>query len=254
MKVQNFTYLLNNPQTIDSTQTEELKNVINTFPYFQSARALYLNGLKKQDSFKYNQTLKTTAAYTTDRSILFDFITSSFFNDTTVKSKLTEQTILEEIDVIDAEIVKTLHQKITKVYIVQKKKSPLEVLDIGKPLNFNSNESHSFSEWLQIGLIKPIQREKLKIKKTFKFDLIDKFIASNPKIKPVKDIDSKQIIIEQPATDYDSLMTETLAKVYLEQKKYENAIKAYRILSLKYPEKSSFFANRIKAIKLLDKK
>jgi len=42
MKVQNFTYLLNNPQTIDSTQTEELKNVINTFPYFQSARALIL--------------------------------------------------------------------------------------------------------------------------------------------------------------------------------------------------------------------
>ena len=49
-------------------------------------------------------------------------------------------------------------------------------------------------------------------------------------------------------------MTETLAKVYLEQKKYVNAIKAYRILSLKYPEKSSFFATQIKAIKLLDKK
>ena len=48
-------------------------------------------------------------------------------------------------------------------------------------------------------------------------------------------------------------MTETLAKVYLEQKKYENAIKAYRILILKYPEKSGFFADRIKAIKNLQK-
>ena len=43
-------------------------------------------------------------------------------------------------------------------------------------------------------------------------------------------------------------MTETLAKVYLEQKKYKKALQAYRILSLKYPEKSGFFADRIKAV------
>mgnify|MGYP000742621595 FL=1 len=76
----------------------------------------------------------------------------------------------------------------------------------------------------------------------------------NPKIKPVKNKEVNSPIVKQESTDYDSLMTETLAQVYIEQKKYENAIKAYRILSLKYPEKSSFFANRIKAIKLLDKK
>ena len=49
-------------------------------------------------------------------------------------------------------------------------------------------------------------------------------------------------------------MTETLAKVYLEQKKFSKAIKAYEILSLKYPEKSGFFADQIKAIQvILDK-
>ncbi len=48
-------------------------------------------------------------------------------------------------------------------------------------------------------------------------------------------------------------MTETLAKLYLEQKKYKKAIQAYKILSLKYPEKSSFFADRIKAVKQLQK-
>jgi len=46
-------------------------------------------------------------------------------------------------------------------------------------------------------------------------------------------------------------MTETLARIYLEQKNYDKAIQSYRILSLKYPEKSSFFANQIKAIKEL---
>jgi hypothetical protein len=48
-----------------------------------------------------------------------------------------------------------------------------------------------------------------------------------------------------------SIMTETLAQIYLEQKKYTKAIQAYEILILKYPEKSSFFADRIKNIKIL---
>jgi hypothetical protein len=56
-------------------ETADLKAIIDTFPYFQSARALYLKGLKNQDSFKYNNELKITAAYTTDRTVLFDFIT-----------------------------------------------------------------------------------------------------------------------------------------------------------------------------------
>jgi hypothetical protein len=48
-------------------------------------------------------------------------------------------------------------------------------------------------------------------------------------------------------------MTETLAHVYLEQKKYTKAITAFRILSLKYPKKSSFFANQIEEIENLQK-
>ena len=46
-------------------------------------------------------------------------------------------------------------------------------------------------------------------------------------------------------------MTETLARIYLEQKKYTKAIKSYEILSLKYPEKSGFFADQIKAIQVI---
>ena len=40
-------------------------------------------------------------------------------------------------------------------------------------------------------------------------------------------------------------MTETLAELYIEQKKFKEALKAYEILSLKYPEKISLFANQI---------
>mgnify|MGYP003965023165 FL=1 len=46
----------------------------------------------------------------------------------------------------------------------------------------------------------------------------------------------------------EALMTETLAKVYLQQKNFKKALQAYHILSLKYPEKSGFFADQIRAI------
>ena len=46
-------------------------------------------------------------------------------------------------------------------------------------------------------------------------------------------------------------MTETLAKILVQQKKYNKAVKAYKILSLKYPEKNTFFASQINEIKRL---
>ena len=47
----------------------------------------------------------------------------------------------------------------------------------------------------------------------------------------------------------DELVTETLANIYEEQGKTDKAIRTYARLSLKFPEKSLFFAARIKALK-----
>jgi len=82
-------------------------------------------------------------------------------------------------------------------------------------------------------------------------ELIDKFIETNPKIAPVRNVTPTPINIEKTQQDNSMLMTETLARVYLEQKKYSKAIQAYEILILKYPEKSVFFADRISDIKII---
>ena len=81
--------------------------------------------------------------------------------------------------------------------------------------------------------------------------LIDRFIAENPKIFPSEGKPSEVDIKQSLKLDKKELMTETLARVYLEQGKYKKAIQAYRILSLKYPKKSSFFADQIKAVEKL---
>ena len=45
MNNKDFTYLLQNPEVVTPAQTEGVKSIINQFPYFQSARAIYLKGL-----------------------------------------------------------------------------------------------------------------------------------------------------------------------------------------------------------------
>ncbi|MCK3685909.1 tetratricopeptide repeat protein [Maribellus sp. YY47] len=58
-------------------------------------------------------------------------------------------------------------------------------------------------------------------------------------------------ILEKSVIENDELVTETLANIYFHQKNYEKAIKAFKKLSLKYPEKNIYFASRIKEIEVI---
>tara|TARA_B100000674_G_C37959706_1_gene971379 strand:+ start:256 stop:780 length:525 start_codon:yes stop_codon:yes gene_type:complete len=86
----------------------------------------------------------------------------------------------------------------------------------------NKHREYSFEEWLK----NSSKKKHVKITKSF--------IAQN---------------VEKSVKNDLNLTTETLAKIYTDQGHYERAIQAYEVLCLKYPKKSSFFANRIKDIK-----
>ena len=100
MNTEQFHNILQHPKALSEVETQELKQIVNEFPYFQAARALYLKKLKQEDSFKYNHNLKVTAAYTTDRSILFDFITSTEFNQNSISEFIKQNTLrLKDVEV-----------------------------------------------------------------------------------------------------------------------------------------------------------
>jgi hypothetical protein len=245
-----FIEILDKKHKIQQLETVELNVVVDKFPYFQSARSLYLKGLKNQDSFKYNNELKITAAFTTDRTVLFDFITSKDFNTQQEDQAETKEQI-SEITTLETSISKIVKKPTIEI---QENLNKIETtLEIGKPIAFSTTENYSFNQWLQLGAKKPIIRTvKASIKTDKKEVIIETFIKNNPKIEPLPKGKDLSVTISKNKQDA-SLMTETLAKVYLEQKKYENAIQAYRILSLKYPEKSGFFADQIKRIQILQK-
>src|SRR5690606_29141132 len=121
-------------------------------------------------------------AYTTDRSILFEFITSAEFKQHTVAKKIATQIANEQlypIEVIAEEVIirndkttldfnqvdadavidpelfqpKTPEERTEERQPINKQqdsKSPSETLELGKPLDFNSSETRSFVEWLQL--------------------------------------------------------------------------------------------------------
>ncbi len=264
MNLIEFNEILSQPDQIKKGQIEDLQEITEQYPYFQVAHYLHLKGLKKRHSFKYNDHLKITAAYTTDRALLFDNITSDNLDIHAAPVDL----IPKEGDQLPEKNDKTIELSASVKEDASKDTSPEEILKVGQPLDFKSDETFSFREWLQLSSydpidrsspaqlddIKPSKKESISPSKAGgDMDLIDKFIASSPKINPSL-YDSYTDVGMDSVQENESLMTETLAHVYVEQKKYKKAITAFTILSLKYPEKSSFFAHQIQAIKKLQEK
>lgn len=364
MNTKDFLKILKVPAQLQSEQILDIENVIHSFPYFQAARVLYLKGLKNQNSFRYNNSLKTTAIHTTNRSVLFHFITSDTFHDSFSKNQ--ESKIIEKIESIDKTVIENLNKENnllenkntkelsfeidarnveyideTSIETLQKEvalntqKEELKILkekekkgkiqdtqysnysksdglsfemdskeavqpvdnvetspvidssdsnaqrirfeliqeefskskpvvsqseetaisvdlDKGKPIHFNKDDTFSFNEWLQLSSLTPIDRTSKEIVLRDKNRaLIDEFIYTNPKIKPSKLAGFTVNFNQVEEIESDVVMTETLARVYTNQKKYNSAIKAYEVLSLKFPEKSSFFADQIKMLENL---
>ena len=112
----------------------------------------------------------------------------------------------------------------------------------------------TFIDWIKYSEGKSNSGIDAKIPLGNKIKLIDDFIDKNPSISRVdKNQEITDIELENVFSP-EELMTETLAKVFLKQKKYGKALKAYRILSLKYPEKNAFFAVQINKIKEIQDK
>ena len=230
MNTERIISLIKNPHLINKKDVIFLEDISIKHPSFSISHVLLTKGLLNTESVRYNQKLKKAALYSLDRKQLFRLISQDVKNEEIVK----ENDLIEVIKVEE------------EVIITQK-----EELKIGQPLEFDETEEYSFSEWLALTKVQKINREETEDKP----DLINNFIKKSPTIEVEKNKffspteTAKSSIIEN-----EELVTETLARVYLEQEHFEKAIEAYKKLSLKYPKKSSFFADQINLIKDLKKK
>ena len=214
MNKKNFIKILQQPEKLSKKELLFLQEISDEFPYFQPSRAIYLKSLAENEDIKFKKHLKSTAIYSRDRKILFDFIKNIqnqndkvFFNKNEITSALVENKISDSIEI---------------------------------------SEQNSFVDWLKLSNLKPIDRSK-------EIQAVDKFISKKPKIRIEANETQSDNDKNDDLANQSGFMTETLAKLYLNQKNYEKAIQSYKILILKFPEKNSYFADQIKKIKKLKK-
>ena len=154
-------------------------------------------------------------------------------------SKLLMLLILKNNDVI--EYYKKLNefsiQFIDRKFLkktIEDRRSNNEIKEVFEDIEIiNSPNENSFLDWI------------LKTKSIKNQDILD----SESRWQELNLSNLKVSSKSQKKITREDYMTETLAKVYVKQEKYKEAMKAYKILSLKYPEKISLFANQIKDLK-----
>ncbi|SMC51458.1 hypothetical protein [Moheibacter sediminis] len=243
-------HLINKPFEVQLSDVALLQDEIDKYPYFATLRSLLLFGLKEFEHESYNTELKKTSIYSPSRVALYHYLqrekqTTEVFEEVEPISEAETIETPAETAQISEEIIKT------KEELVQAEETEtIEVQPEIETIPVSTHQEMTFSQWLHISETKT---EEKPTEKDIKFQLIDEFIEKSPKISPVKiSTEISQLVVKNDnPSEYSDLMTETLAQIYTQQKKFDKAIRAYKILSLKYPEKSIFFADRINEIENL---
>lgn len=106
----------------------------------------------------------------------------------------------------------------------------------------------SFSEWLKLSN-QGHQLHNNAAPKNKQAAIIDAFIQSEPRIMPGKAANYPTVNLAWESEEDDEIVSETLAKIFTQQGNFSKALIMYEKLSLKFPEKSAYFAPLIENLK-----
>jgi hypothetical protein len=324
-----FRKYLENPDNLDSSSLKRIEEWMDSYPFFQSAYLLHIKNLQNLHGQVEEEILHQTAAFVTDRKVLYYLLHRIPGADKRSKSEpagfepikygkeikdslkeniasiITQQRYTFDLDTGDEiELTPGLAIDIRKEYgkdieldhldfslHESRTKSNEELFELtssNHTVNLEdervvsgdltyTDEIHSETSSETIEAFEfisdneenlgeeTIEQSKLQIEDKLISDeqtdvlngkesnemLIDRFIQSNPKIVPTEQPLENIDISAESVKEHESFFTDTLAKIYIKQGNYTKAILAYEKLSLKYPEKSAYFAGQISEIKKL---
>ena len=275
------TYLkfLQRPSSLDEAELEQVRSLTKRFGYLQSAWTL--RWLNATDTHEKQEALHRAAALTYDRTILLQLQKDPFIEiDTAVLDTEALQLIEEAEPLEDHELEGVTLSENRVAQFVTDAKSGFDMdldeiqvtprIPVPETLNFEIDGSieqkdtstqstqKTFADWMKLmvsGNAEGLTEHQIENQdKQRKFDMLDKFIQDKPKIKADPSFDSEFEVDDTIYFDYKEMATETLAQLLFDQKKYGKAIKAYKALMVKIPEKSSFFADQIRKAKALKAK
>lgn len=231
--------LIKDKSALDEVSTSDLQNIILQYPYFQTAKVLLLKKMKLDESLAFNRELKKAAVYIADRAKLYAFLNP-------------------------VEILSTGGHEGGQLFNTDDKRSSQQensfTVSSGDTFDYlflpPEEEADNIPQEIVLGGDYFEETELVSEQENSpQWGLIDDFVNNaQTKIQVSKDFDAPQVnLTSAVVTDKPIILTETLAKIYIKQKKYAKAIGIFENLSLKIPEKSAYFADRIDELKILIK-
>ncbi|MGN0028482.1 MAG: hypothetical protein ACI35Q_01950 [Marinilabiliaceae bacterium] len=264
-----FYNAVENPDDINPDSVDALAQAVRRFPYFHAGWMLLAKGLADSSSPHFQSELRKAAVHVWDRAALFWLVNGA---DESRKAKKPDAAAAAKVN--EAEHATTpgpAARLLTPPPPVADDYFPGVADDLGidaasKPDNTYSltdfddhlrrpSERYTFADWLDyVSERKSIlDEEAAQDRNSRQSRLIDDFLREPVEritpaaAKPISQSEAKAIE-ERSVSENDEILTETLASIYLKQGKTEKAVSIFKKLSLKYPEKSSYFASRIAEI------
>ncbi len=266
---------LNDPKSMDSESIPQLREVIKRYPYFTAAQMMLAKNLRSENHIDQLKQLQLAAVMSPDRKVLHDYLNDK--KKPQAEPVVEREVVEENIATVEEETLPVVEEQPTeiereeKIEEVVEPRFPdelipepviyqLETADLPElPTEEKTPEPDelSFSEWLaftQTGKLEkePSTRKPKEATQTEKrstIELIDHFLTQADDVpkKKAEFFNPRKVAAKADEGDF-TVVSETLANIYFLQEKYELAKQAYEALMLKNPEKSVYFAARLKEI------
>lgn len=205
-----FISLLRAPETVTPDDVADLRNIVEAYPYLVSARVLMTKALKKAESIHFSHAAKQTSLYVFDRRWFYFFLHPEQLQ-AEQKARQSQKMYGNYFDMM----------QIVEEQGGDTKKSLRELADKLKEAR---------KKTVDTSLRKPVEEVEVSQKE----ESLPILQTSTQTLDPIK----------KDASIWDE--KEVLAKKFIKEKKYAQAIDILRELNLNNPKKSIYFADQIR--------
>lgn len=243
------------PASIDTQAADELTKCAQTYPYFGIAATLLAMNKSVGDDATYDEALRRAVVLMPNRDKVRQLINrmkqkplaeplpDEFAVEEKEETAEKEDVLIhkETIIIPEIDLGQTSEELNREMMLLDAKRKTLDELKeiVAQRIHQLEEEKKSKAESEE----KPATKQQI----------IDKFIADNPSIsRPKQEFYNPITMAQNSIIDQENIVSETLAGIYLKQGYIEKAISAYEKLSLKYPEKSIYFASLIEQAKQIN--